>query len=501
MAKKVGDIQKGYQVLDDADNVKSLKITHDLNLGFGSYYKRLIYDECDSNDLEVMNRSDENVKEVFTTAQEYLSELSEDQIFRFIPYFKNKVKIIVTTAPTEAKAFQLFEILNDRGRSLEPMDLIKNSFLKTLNVEGKSELQLKEFNENWKSFLSNLDISKKKKISSSSFLKQYILYRHGINLKSENLFDYIKSNPKIFDGTTILDFVDGMNKISREYKKIESKDYSTFNNDQNMYILFEMLSVKQFHPLLMLFYTETDAKKAEILDLVTRLGAAILFSFTQTNYIEKILPNIITRYINERDTDAAFEVLKNDLEACIEEKIELVKNVVETRNFVSQNGKLHSKALLILKYIELYFNENVYIKSAPKGKGITAEHILSQNLDMQNVTLEDLGFSSEKDRKNHIHMLGNLTILFNTDNSSLQNATYKDKKSMFKDSDFILTSTLIEPMSTMVKNGQDTKLYSKINRYEKQYADTNGQWTRSLIIQRGKDIALLLSDILMNKIV
>lgn len=36
--------------------------------------------------------------------------------------------LIETTAPTEAKAFQLFEILNDRGRSLEPMDLIKIYF-------------------------------------------------------------------------------------------------------------------------------------------------------------------------------------------------------------------------------------------------------------------------------------------------------------------------------------------------------------------------------------
>ena len=75
------------------------------------------------------------------------------------------MKLIVTIAPSEAKAFQLFEILNDRGRSLEPMDLIKNTFLKGLAQANKDD---KEFNINWDNIMNHLQIDKKKKISSST---------------------------------------------------------------------------------------------------------------------------------------------------------------------------------------------------------------------------------------------------------------------------------------------------------------------------------------------
>lgn len=74
-----------------------------------------------------------------------------------------KGEINCNDVPSKAKAFQLFEILNDRGRSLEPLDLIKNH-LKILNTEGKPNLQVEVFTQNWKSFMDNLQISPKNEL-------------------------------------------------------------------------------------------------------------------------------------------------------------------------------------------------------------------------------------------------------------------------------------------------------------------------------------------------
>ena len=77
-----------------------------------------------------------------------------------------------------------------------------------------------------------------------------------------------------------------------------------------MYILFDLLSVKQMHPLLMLFYFSEDYKKKEILDLATRFAASVLFSYTQTNFIEKEMGKLTVNYLKTNDKEAAFKNLK-----------------------------------------------------------------------------------------------------------------------------------------------------------------------------------------------
>lgn len=498
-SKRLGEIEKGFYILDDADIVQGLKIQHDPSLAFGSYYKKLISDENDSSDI--IKEEDVNVDIVYSKIYEFLKELSDDQLQKFIQYYKTKVKLIVTSAPTEAKAFQLFEILNDRGRSLEPMDLIKNSFLKVLSIEGKSHLQITDFNKDWQEMMSNLQLSSKRKIGSSTFLKQFVIAFRGDNKKADQLFDYFKNVDNGFDGNTILKFVENMNKVSRVYHEIELGNYSAFLNDQNMEILFKLLGIKQFHPLLMVFYAEDKEKKEKVLDSITRLGAAVLFSYTQTNYIEKILPSIIKTYwkTKEKDEEAAFKNLIDELENNIKTLAPIMKANLTSRNFVGKNGEVHSKALMMLKFVELYFNQNTKVLTVPKGKKITVEHILSRNLDMADINIADLGFKDEAEKKENIHRFGNLTLLYNTDNASVGNGKYIDKTVAYKVSDFIMTSTLIEPLQTSVKNGMDTRLFAYINKFEKQYSGSNGLWTKEFIDSRSNDLSELMERIVLKK--
>ena len=69
--------------------------------------------------------------------------------------------------------------------------MTKAHFLKILNQEGRSKPQKDTFNANWKATIENLQVGNKK-ISSSSFLKQYILAFCGDNVQSKDLFDFMK---------------------------------------------------------------------------------------------------------------------------------------------------------------------------------------------------------------------------------------------------------------------------------------------------------------------
>lgn len=496
---KMGDLNKGYLILDDSDEFKALKLQHDSSIGFGTYYKKLIKDE-EVDETDITTSSDQNISYVYDSIYSNISGLSDSQLIKFIAFFKSKIKLIVTTAPSEEKAFQLFEILNDRGRSLEPMDLIKNHFLKTLTMEGQSDEKLQEFNDDWKGVMTNLQLSSKKFIPSSSFLKQYLLAYRAINSKTENLFEFFKKNK--MSGPEILQFVKGMNKTSQKYREIEKNNYSAFLQDDNMFVLFDILRIKQFHPVLMLVYDESDDNKERVLDSIVRLGAAILFSFTQTNTIEKILPAIIKKYwdVKTKNSGAEVDILIQELEDRIDEYAKQAYVLLQTKNFKGNNDMANTKVLALLRFIELYFNKNVLVKSVPKGKRITVEHIQSRNLDMTKVDLKQLGYSDEKERQEYKHRLGNLTLLFNTDNSAVGSGTYKEKEDAYRSNYFVLTSTLIEPKITTVKNGQDSKLCGRINKYEKQYSPENDNWTKELIEKRGKDLAKLIYDVLTNNV-
>ena len=63
---------------------------------------------------------------------QHLKSIYDDEpqkLLYFLQYLTTKVKLIETTAPSIERAFQLFEILNNRGQSLEPLDLLKKSFI------------------------------------------------------------------------------------------------------------------------------------------------------------------------------------------------------------------------------------------------------------------------------------------------------------------------------------------------------------------------------------
>ena len=343
--------------------------------------------------------------------------------------------LIETTAPTEAKAFQLFEILNDRGRSLEPMDLIKNIFLKAIVTDLKSNTAKENFNENWRELINNLHIPKTP-IQSSTFLKYFVVACYGDNNKAEDLYQYFKN--KNLSGQEVTEFVNKMVQASRIYANIENKNYGYFLDDINMSILFEILKIKQFNPILILFYNETDDIKREVLDRLTRLGASILFSYNQTNKIEGLVPVLIQKYREDDKIDKK-KAIKN-LYIALDEQIELfannVKSLLAEKNHSGRSGKVNSKATSILEFIEMYFNKTEMSLLKParrKRKNASVEHILPQHFDFEKkyIKLSDLGFESESELKNYINRIGNLTLIAGNANSSMGNAVFEEKKAYY----------------------------------------------------------------------
>lgn len=487
--KKISNIDNAYQINDDEDAFEGLRITHDEGLTFGKYYRDLIRDNITLDD-KLTKTSDQKISEVFDTLTEKINDLEDDQLNKFILYIKNKVKLIITIAPSEGKAFQLFEVLNDRGRSLEPMDLVKNMFLKQLRIDGFNDEDTKRFNENWSSFIENLILTKKTKIASSTFMKHFITSYYGKNIKQDKLFDFFKEK-ETMNGSSILELSKNLERNSRIYSSIEK---SPLNNDYikediNLYIIFKLLRIKQLHPLLMMFYNSTEEIKRKVNNICVKYGATIIFSSTQTNTIEKELPTIIETLMKVNDDDKKIEKLEELISKQISNYQEQLFNSVSTKTFANSAGKPLSKAIQILKFIELYYNSNNLIIYSKKN--ISLEHILARKTQIG--AYEDFGFVDREEFDKYINRLGNLTILYSDENTSAGIQSVSEKKNIYQNSDFILTKSMVENLETGIKNGKETKRLDKINNYEPTY-ELSKLWTKDMIEKRGENLAELIID-------
>ncbi|MBS6863017.1 MAG: DUF262 domain-containing HNH endonuclease family protein [Veillonella sp.] len=485
----MADIDKAFQFLDNDDKFKGLRILHNSSLNFGETYKAIIKNE---NTLTVQSssESDENLNLVFETLCDRVSEireLGEKQFKNFIKYIQDKVMLIVTTADSKEKAFQLFEVLNNRGRSLEPMDLLKSNFMKILyDDEAITDPQKDEFNSNWNEFISVLS---KQKIQTSTFTKHYILGTYGQNIKQDQLFTFFDKQP--LTSKDILNLSQSLKHSAAIYSSIikNSRDNS-FSQSNNSFILFDLLKLKQMLSLLIPFYDSPDILKEKVLDLAVKYGASVLFSFTQTNQIEKELETALSKALKKYSDEDKYNEIKVHLNKRILENIKQLKALLPIRSFASPSGNANQKASLLLKFIELYFNDNVIILGPPKK--IELEHIMPRSADAQRYQ-----FSSDKEKAEFTNRIGNLTLLDKSANIAAKNKDFFEKKEYYEESDYKITSSIVEALTTAVNTGNDARRVQLQAQYQPQYS-VQDLWLESNINERGQNIAKLLEFALTN---
>lgn len=497
-------LPKGYSLVGDFGDYKGLKIQHDPSLSFGDFYARLMRDEI-SDDYKIENNSDNNIKSIYDYVLDYIEDrdLSEKQIIRFINYLNNNVYLIMTTAPNESKAFQLFEVLNDRGRALDALDLIKNLALKTIVSESNTSLKA-EFLSNWKEFSKNLEYpltkdKRRNKIVASKFLSNYFLAAYGDNVKKNNLLKYFKNKLKYWNSNDLVNFSKELSITSKVYSRLDVQEYTSYSskNENLLIILYEILGVEQSKTMLIPFYKLTNETDKELLiDAIIRYVTSVLFSFNQTNVIESFIPQMIKHY---HSYDKELGTVKHTIEFINKEITKYtsdIETLLPTRRFENKNGSTSTKAILLYRLLEGYFCERVEAIHKEKSKKYTIEHILSQKIDIKDYT--ELGFEDVDEFMQYKNKIGNLTLIYSTDNSSLGNKAFVNKLPHYEnDVNFYLTKKLAANLTTEVKNGQDTKLINKINAYVStpKVDKENIHFTKSMIDKRSSEITNIVLDL------
>lgn len=483
-----------FRILDNNLQFVDYKILHTQDLEFKETYKSIIKQGALVSDED--NTSANNLEAVYESILQHLRSIYDDEsqkLLYFLQYLTTKVKLIETTAPSIERAFQLFEILNYRGQSLEPLDLLKNYLLKSLtSAPGITQNQIKDFSDSWSQFLKNLkDTGKSKAIETSTFIKHFIIGTKAINVKKKDLFEHFKDND--LEANDILQLSSDINSISKVYASINKDPLANdfLSNDDGMYTLFTLFNTVQIHPLLMPFYNTSRVDKVQLVDAAVRYVAAVIFSYTQTNAIEAELPEIIEKILHEFDPARRLEVAVTELELRTKPYVDLIRALLPVKDFGSKNKKQAPKAFQILKFIELYLNQKDSIKT---NKKIELEHIMPQSADNN-----DYSFDDEDSRKEYLNHLGNLTLLDRSLNASVKNGNFADKLNHYKACEFVITRALAEEIDSPVQNQQPL-----INFQNTYFTVDNPEqityWDKTQIDERGQKLVEVLEKLLLKQV-
>ena len=182
-------------------------------------------------------------------------------------------------------------------------------------------------------------------------------------------------------------------------------------------------------------------------------------------------------------------VFESELQMLTKKYITTLKAILPTKNLAGRNKRKPDKGGRILKFIELYFNQNENIKTLKK---IEVEHIMPLESD-----IKDYGFKNSDEFDEYLNRLGNLTLLTKKYNISATNKQFSDKKEHYRASEFLITKGIVEKLSTPIRK-EEAHVKLQNHYFNAECVNTIDIWSKAQIEERSQLLTDLLVDILSS---
>lgn len=384
-----------------------------------------------------------------------LSELESIKALRI--QVLNYLKFILVTAKHEDDAYTIFETLNARGLSLTSVDLIKNWIFKNYKHTHP--------NDNAKEMWNEL----RKKVSDFSDLETF--FRHYWNSKyayasNDRLYASFNEFRKAGKIVSARDFLLELKAASERYRKIvmpKDKDWGTLK-EKTVVRHLELISqykVTQVRPFLLALLECRENKYLDETLFVKVIQNLENFHLVFSNICQDRasgLEGTYTRaaknlYLAGNDKGKVKKViggLDNSLKGKIPNRQRIADSI---KNLVFINGNETNKKTIqtIFTKIEQYLQKTTELKVG----SFSLEHIEDQSTG-----------------KDWVGRVGNIIPLDEKLNNEIKKtASFKDKKKVYKKSEFKITKRLLDT------NHQDTWAEANANAWLEEIATNLHQAT------------------------
>lgn len=466
------NVQLNYQSLEtirkryilcraDDGQRQSFIFGYEKNNPSDEYLKTMIFEEHSHSNQYQDTLYTQNLKTAKLYFKNKLSTLSCDETALIFKKLTQKLKFNLYEIDDEIDVFVTFETMNNRGKPLTSLELLKNRliYLSTLyhNHEGHEVLRSK-VNSAWKTMYEYLGKNPESPLDEDIFLRNHwtMYFKYSRN-KGDDYIKYLLNSKFTARNVThpkdeqerasveeISDYVESLQESIRHWFYIHNPYFylPNYNDDGDSKILLDRLqrlSFRAFRPLLLAAFVSKQPFK-EVNDL---LSAAERYNF--------ILFSLCHRRSNTGDSvffGMARELLKgqitinhviNSIETWIDEYYdpERFYSYISEKYELGQQGffKWDSLRYFLFEYdvwltqrgkqnsIKLGWND---LKNNSNDK-ITIEHIFPQTPTNQ-YWQERFGSLNKEQTILITNSLGNLVPLSRAKNSSLKNDGFNDKK-------------------------------------------------------------------------
>ena len=436
--------------------------------------------------------SAKRIVEAYASIKEFLVERfveNYEKIRQFSSVFSNKVKLIKIETPNLKNALKVFETINARGVGLSSLDLLKNYLF--INISTQSNSSPKTYWEKLKKQWDKLtEILHSCGEYPMQFLRYYTMSHYEVNLQNnfpeEAVYEWFienSQNHKIHENP--FDFVGCLVSTSQCYAKFKRGE--NIDGSVNFYLKNIKSLQGRYSQHFVLLLAAKDLPK----DLFTELCHQI--------------ENLLFVYTITRSTRKDVNMIRNFSQWS--KSLREVKNSEQLKYFIDKNFKSELATLsydfdlafreltaskiakfrmrYILAKLTQFVDEQAYSNSSPLDryldKSVTIEHILPKSA--KELTMQEFDKSTEYNI--YVEKLGNLILLEKTINSSISDNSYDAKKNGYRESQLLLTRSLVEKPNI----GTNTQL----NRTVKSLSLERFEVWDSIAIEKRQEILINLA--------
>jgi uncharacterized protein with ParB-like and HNH nuclease domain len=415
--------------------------------------------------LEYENQSAGN-KNRFDVKSKYLLEFGDKRITKAKPAYKNYIelnhfvmsqvsslksngekfeklilmsntiidnfRIIPFNVDSYERAFEYFEVLNDRGLDISALDLIKNECLKSQKTNDERE---KMFNA-WSSVFSE---TIEQSMNSIQFIR-YAYMSEFSHISSKEIYSEYK---KLFKSKNHRELHDYLTKkllvkakIFRDFNLKETLTETSFHNviqllKSTKTVQWYSIAMSVLNPLYQNKHLTLDTKKSmiKILEKVHEIMFSLNFANVVANSIEKFLPEVASEitFENEKQFNESIVSATLKLEAFMnKEGLNFqsvdISQAKEWTNTFSKNNNLGSMFVFLFKYYDRKSSDDRYYVGS-------LEHTFPQNPTEGN--WPGINDSTKEELEDFKYSFGNFYLTNSIENASLGNKSFKEKKNSY----------------------------------------------------------------------
>lgn len=371
----------------------------------------------------------------------------------------NNLKLNEYVLPEELDEYVVFETMNNRGKALSQLEMLKNRLMYlTDKLEVSNNIRkdlIDSINRSWITIYQSLGVNKNNPLKDDDFIEaHWIMYfneynRAKANVYSNHLFNKYFTIERLYDKESeklneskILKYVQSLQESSRIWSKMHNVEFITDERlKESMRRIYRLGSTTMYEPLILAALLQPDINMNQFDQMINAIENFSFKVFYASNYQantgNSILYTLAGHLYNKSKTiqDCVDRIQKS---AQSYYKLEFFQSLVENL-FTQQHGYYSWKGIRLFLY---EYDQHLRLKNKNdtgrheliwkdfKNKK-TIEHIYPQSACQSEDNLNGnwdafKGFNSQQ--KNRLcNSLGNLLALTSSDNSSFSNDAFKYK--------------------------------------------------------------------------